>query len=188
MSKRKAHYTDYVAKQICEKIAMGKSLKKALEEIGPMAPVMTTFWRWLDEYPEFREKYERARQMQGDIHADTMLDLANEAIATPGKAAAIRVATDILKWQAEIRDPKKYGPKAIVKEKDKTMSTDELRKEIKKLEDELGVKAVPGMNTAPNFTRKDVPPSGETAPAPNPASEDSHSAAHLNFEAPERLQ
>lgn len=185
MSKKRAHYTFYVANQICEKIALGMSLKKTLEEI-PLAPLMPLFWRWLDEYPEFRERYERARQMAADIHADTMLDMAHDAVANPSKASAIRVATDILKWQAEIRDPKKYGPKAQVKEKDKAMSPDELRKEIAKLEHELGVKAVPGMNTAPNFVRKDQP-SAEPAPAPNPPS-DSHSAAHCDFEAPERLQ
>lgn len=191
MSKRRAHYTDYVAKQICEKIALGNSLKATLAEIGPMAPSMPTFWRWLDEYPEFKAKYDRARQMQADIHADTMLDMARDAFDNPSKAAAIRVATDILKWQAEIRDPKKYGPKAVQKETQGKLSPDDLRKEIAKLEQELGVKAVPGMNTAPNFTRK--PESEQSSseqsdsPAADPRSE-SHSEAHLTFVAPERLQ
>lgn len=154
MSKRRAHYTVRIANMICEKIALGNSLKSALEEVGPLAPGMPTFWRWLDEYPEFRTRYDRARQMQGDIHADVMLDLAAEAINTPSKAAAIKVAADILKWQAEIRDPRRYSRGAIPDEPKKPMSADQLRKEIKVLELELGVKAVPGMNTAPNFKRK----------------------------------
>lgn len=157
MSKRRAHYTVRIANMICEKIALGNSLKSALDEVGPLAPSMPTFWRWLDEYPEFLTRYKRARQMQGDIHADVMLDLAAEAINNPSKAAAIKVAADILKWQAEIRDPKSYSRSAIPDEPKKALSPAQLRAEIKALELDLGVKAVPGMNTAPNFTRKDSP-------------------------------
>lgn len=162
MSKRRAHYTVRIANMICEKIALGNSLKSALEEVGPLAPAMPTFWRWLDEYPEFLTRYKRARQMQGDIHADVMLDLAAEAINNPSKAAAIKVAADILKWQAEIRDPKSYSRSAIPDEPKKALSPAQLRAEIKALEMDLGVKVVPGMNTAPNFVRKeDVPVENE---------------------------
>lgn len=158
MSKRRAHYTVRIANMICEKIALGNSLKSALEEVGPLAPAMPTFWRWLDEYPEFLVRYQRARKMQGDIHADVMLDLAADAINNPSKAAAIKVAADILKWQAEIRDPKSYSRGSIPEDKPKPMSPAQLRAEIKLLEADLGVKVVPGMNTAPNFVRKeDVP-------------------------------
>lgn len=150
---------------------MGKTLEIALQEAGPLAPTMTTFWRWLNEFPAFKEAYERARQMQADVHADRMLGFVDEVIKTPSKAGAIRVAADILRWQAEVRDPKKYGPKAQATETKAKLSPDELKKEIAALELELGVKAVPGMNTAPNFTRKpeaapNVPPKGEAPPAP----------------------
>jgi hypothetical protein len=176
MSKRRAHYVVRIADQICEQIALGHSMKDALAAVGVLAPALPVVWRWLSEYPEFKEKYDRARQMQADIHADKMLEMADEALRIPSKAAAIRVAADILKWQAEIRNPQKYGSKVQHEVVKSVMKPEDLKKEIAALEAELGIKAVPGMNTAPNFARKKVvdtvveddetmPPAG-SAPAP----------------------
>lgn len=154
MTKRKSHYTPRAADDICTAIALGKTLREALDEMGVLAPTVQTVWNWQDSIPEFGEKMERARQFSADGHADMMLEMAREAIKNPSKAAAIRVASDILKWQAEIRNQKKYGSKVQHELTKPPMSPLELRAEIKALEAELGVKAVPGMNTAPVFTRK----------------------------------
>lgn len=180
MTKRKSHYTPRAADDICTAIALGKTLRQALAEMGVLAPTVQTVWNWQDTIPEFGEKMERARQFSADGHADMMLEMANEAINNPSKAAAIRVASDILKWQAEIRNQKKYGSKVQHEVAAKALSPAELRAEIKALETELGVKAVPGMNTAPVFTRKteaELAAAGgpaareveEPAPTPNPA-------------------
>lgn len=173
MTKRKSHYTPRVAEEICTLIALGKTLRQALAEIGILAPSVQTVWNWQESKPEFAAKMESARQFSADGHADMMLEMASEAIKNPSKAAAIRVASDILKWQAEIRNQKKYGSKVQHELAAKALSPAELRAEIKSLEAELGVKAVPGMNTAPVFTRKTeeelaakVAPSGEHPPAP----------------------
>lgn len=117
---------------------MGETIKAALAK-EPLAPNLPTFWKWLDEFPEFREKYERARQMQADIHADRILEMAADVIANPRVAAAYKVASDILKWQAEIRDPKKYGQKVQHELKAPPLKPDDLKAEIKRLEEELGV-------------------------------------------------
>lgn len=154
MTKRRAHYTPRIAEDICELVALGKTLRQALVEVGPLAPTIATVWKWQDSVPEFGEKMERARQFSADGHADLMLEMAQQVIATPSKASAIKVASDILKWQAEIRNSKKYGSKVQHELTKPPMSPLELRAEIKALEAELGVKAVPGMNTAPVFTRK----------------------------------
>lgn len=166
MSKRRAHYCVRIANALCEKIALGNSLKGALDAVGPLAPTMPTFWRWLDEFPEFRVKYERARQMQGDVLADEILDMAKLVIEKPSLASAVRVASDILMWQAGIRDTK-YNTKVVPDTKPPLLTPDQLRSEVKKLEGELGVKAVPAMNTAPQHV-----PSAKSAPAPKPAADD----------------
>lgn len=163
MSKRRAHYCVRVANSICEKIALGFSLRNALDEVGPLAPSMPVFWRWLDEYPGFLEKYQRARQMQGDVLADEMLDMAKMVIDKPSLASAIRVASDILQWQAGIRDPK-YNSKAPPEEKKKHLPVDVLKKEILRLEADLGVKAAPGMDTAKRHKKEE--PMEEASPAP----------------------
>jgi hypothetical protein len=139
MTKRAAHYAPRIAKDICREIAMGATLKKALDKVGYLAPSMTTFWRWLDEHADFREMYERARQLQADSDADRMRELAEEVIERPNAATAIRVATDILKWQAEVRNKTKYGNKTEDPRAAKPLNPADLRKEIKRLETELGV-------------------------------------------------
>lgn len=164
MSKRKAHYCVRIAKAVCQEIALGSGVKRALEKVGPLAPTVATFWRWLEEYPEFRERYDRACQMQASMHADRILELAETALATPNMASAVRVAMDIYKWNAEMRDPAKFSPKAPQEHKAPPKTVQEMRNEIKRLEDELGVNAQPGMVTA----KRQPAEGGTPAPAPNP--------------------
>lgn len=161
---RKAHYTIRIADRICEAIALGSTIKAALEA-EPLGPSLATFWKWLDEYGEFREKYERARQLQADMHADDMLQCARDAVKFPKNAPAYRVAADILKWQAEIRDSKKYGTKVQHELKAPPLKPDDLRAEIARLEAELGVSAT--TMTEPNPSQA-APPVKEPA-AENPA-------------------
>lgn len=139
-SRRPAHYTVRIANRLCEHIALGCTIKAALAK-EPLGPNLTLFWRWLDEYPEFRVKYERARQMQADVHADRILEISQEVVESPSKAAAFKVAADILRWQAEIRDPKKYGQKVQHELKAPPLKPDDLRAEIARLEKDLGVPA-----------------------------------------------
>lgn len=137
MGGRKAHYTTRIAKRLCEHIALGATLKKALEK-EPMGPTVPQFWRWIDEYPEFRDMYERARTLQADLMADTIMEMAENVLRTPKFAPAYKVAADILRWQAEIRNPGKYGSKIQVDVK-KSLDPTQLRSEIKQLETELGL-------------------------------------------------
>lgn len=137
--KRKAHYTVRMAKELCQHIALGCTLNESLEKLGYLAPSMASVWRWLDEFPEFREMYERARQLQADVHADRMLEMSREVITKPAAAAAYRVGIDVLKWQAEVRNKSRYGKTAEDPGKNKPLDPAKLRAEIKRLEVELGV-------------------------------------------------
>lgn len=136
---RRAHYTIRTGKLINEQIAIGKSLQQALDVVGYLAPSVPMFWRWLEEHPDFREQYDRARQLQADVHADRMLELGQEVIGKdPKLSGAYRVAKDILQWQAEVRNSGVYGRKKEAK-KTTHMEPEKLRAEIKRLEKELGV-------------------------------------------------
>ncbi len=136
---RVAVYTLRMADKICEFIALGQTIKQALINAGPLAPTLNLFWKWLEEHGEFRERYDRARLMQADIHADTMLEMASDAITEPNKASAYKVASDILKWQAAMRNPKLYGDKVQHEMKSAPMDANKLKSEIANLEKELGV-------------------------------------------------
>lgn len=140
MGKRAGHYTAYVADQICERIALGDTLEKALEHVGHLAPSMNSVWKWIDQHADFREKYERARQLQADTNADLMLQIAHDVLQSPRcQAAEYRVCIDVLKWQAEVRNRAKYGSKSEDPGKNKPLDPAKLRAEIKRLEAELGV-------------------------------------------------
>lgn len=139
MTKRAAHYNPRIAREICEAIVEGDTLEEALARIGFLAPNIITVYRWLDIYPEFKDKYELARTLQADQHADRMLTMSREVLSKPTQSTAYRVAVDILKWQAEIRNPGKYGKKIDESGKKKPMDPAKLRAEIKRLEAELGV-------------------------------------------------
>ncbi|MND00748.1 hypothetical protein D3C83_194730 [compost metagenome] len=49
------------------------------------------------------------------------------------------MATDVLKWQAEKRNPAKYAPKDVDSKSKKALNQQEIRKEIARLEGELGI-------------------------------------------------
>ena|SRR5688572_9940226 len=138
MGGRKAHYTTRIAKRLCEHIALGATVAEALQR-EPLAPTVPTFWRWLDEYPEFQEMYQRARKLQADLAADTILTMAKNVLENPRFAPAYKVASDILRWHAEMNNPQRYSPKMVVEHKSTPLDPTKLKGEIKQLEKELGM-------------------------------------------------
>lgn len=162
---RHTHYNLRIANRICEHIASGRSLKEALAK-EPLSPSVTMIFRWLDSYPAFREKYERARLMQADVHADTMMEMAEEVLKNPQKASAYRVASDILQWQASMRNPKVYGSKVTVENKAPAMNAAQVKAEIAALEKELNV------DTESTRKSRDADEKPAAQPSPNP--EDSY--------------
>lgn len=153
---RKARYTQRVALRICEHIALGDTVQKALAK-EPLAPAMSTFWKWLDEHQEFREWYERARRIQADLRVDHLSEMAAQVIKKPKLASAFKVATDIYRWQAEVTNPKKYGKQPEVSVTLNLPDASALRDEINRLEKELGViqaevKEVPALSAPDSET------------------------------------
>lgn len=137
MGGRKAHYTTRIAKRLCEHIALGDTLQKALAR-EPLGPNITMFWRWLDEYPEFREMHERARMLQAELVADSIMEMAENVLRNPKFAPAYKVAADILKWQAEVRNPARYGAKVQLQHV-VPLDSVKMKAEIVQLEKELGL-------------------------------------------------
>lgn len=100
---RPSKYSDKVANTICERIAEGEGLITicAAEDM----PSKTTVFRWLEEKPEFRDKYTRAREDQAEVHADEILTIAD----TEEDVNRAKVRIDARKWTASKLRPKKYG-------------------------------------------------------------------------------
>lgn len=86
-------------------IADGGTWRTAQDELKVSS---FTLSKWLMENEALAKQYTRAREAQGDIYADRVIDTAMDASLDPQVA---RVRIDALKWAAGKRKPKVYGDK-----------------------------------------------------------------------------
>lgn len=100
---RPSGYSEEVAGTICQEIMEGKSLRTICA--GKDMPSASTVYAWLGQSPEFQDMYARAREIQADVLADEILEIA-DADLDPNRA---RVMIDARKWLAGKLRPKKYG-------------------------------------------------------------------------------
>jgi hypothetical protein len=126
---RPSLYTEKLADEICRRLAEGESLRAICREDG--MPGVRTVFDWLEADESFRTKYARAREVQAELMADELLEIADdgqndwmEKFYKDGEAAGwaengealrrsqLRVATR--QWIAAKLLPKKYGDKTQV--------------------------------------------------------------------------
>lgn len=74
---RPSKYNFELATTICERLAAGESLKGICRSQG--MPPHQTVLRWALTIPEFRDQYKLARDIQAEIIADEILDIADNA-------------------------------------------------------------------------------------------------------------
>jgi hypothetical protein len=103
---RPTDYTEDLVNSICERIADGESLKHITD--GADMPSRVTVHAWLIKHPSFLNKYEAAREMQADVYADEMEEIARDTTLDVQRA---RLIVDTRKWVAAKLKPKKYGEK-----------------------------------------------------------------------------
>lgn len=100
-------YTDEIAKEICDRLAAGESLRAMCSEDDRL-PHESTVRRWdVEDVEGFSTRYARARAFQADHYADRIVDGALNAT----DAALGRLHMDALKWAASKLAPKRYGDK-----------------------------------------------------------------------------
>jgi hypothetical protein len=93
-------------------------------------PGKTTVIRWLAKFPEFRDQYARAREVQADALLDECLEIADDASGDfvtrqtdngPVQAvdyehiARSKLRVDTRKWAVARLAPKKYGERVAVR-------------------------------------------------------------------------
>jgi hypothetical protein len=125
---RPSKFSQETADTICERLALGESLRAVCS--GDDMPSQSMVFRWLasEEHAEFREQYARAREAQADSLFDEILDIADdgsndwmerknqegENIGWQENGEALRrsaLRVDARKWMAGKLQPKKYGDK-----------------------------------------------------------------------------
>lgn len=126
VSKKKAKqgaptlYTEKLAEKICEKLANTEwGVHRVAKEFGITA---TSIFKWLNNYPEFADKYARAREMQAEFMAQSILDIADDSrsdtiITKKGDIPNTewinrsKLRVDSRKWLMSKLAPRKYGDK-----------------------------------------------------------------------------
>jgi len=106
---RPSSYTDDIAREICERIANGESLRRIC--LDEHMPSRITVHAWLldDRYAEFLTKYTRARELQAENFADEMTDIADFGEVDKDHINRDRLRIETRKWIASKLKPKKYG-------------------------------------------------------------------------------
>lgn len=106
MTGRPSTYTEEMGNRICDKLTEGVSLRKMC--MGDDFPHASTVYVWLDRFPEFADKYTRAREAATEDMLEAILEIADDpTIDTQDK----RVRIDARKWAMGKLKPKKYGDK-----------------------------------------------------------------------------
>lgn len=106
MTGRPSTYTEEMGNLICDKLTEGTSLRKLC--MSDEFPNASTVYVWLDRFPEFAEKYARAREAATEDMLEDILEIADDAtIDVQDK----RVRIDARKWAMGKLKPKKYGEK-----------------------------------------------------------------------------
>lgn len=121
---RPTDYTEAQADLICEQIA---STTRSMKSVCQLLDIpVGTVLAWLAREATFQEKYARAKEMQADLLAEEILDIAddgsndlmtvvkgNEAYEVENKEVVnrSRLRVDSRKWIASKLKPKKYGDK-----------------------------------------------------------------------------
>lgn len=116
---RPSTYTQELADNICEQLALGNSMRTvcAADEM----PAMSTVFKWLRENESFSEQYARAKQESSDYMAEELADISDKALedayaggenkAVNAIVNAHRMRIDTRKWLMSKMKPKKYGEK-----------------------------------------------------------------------------
>lgn len=127
-SGRPPEFNQKIADVICERIALGESLRNICKD--PAMPAMATVFRWLTEEDKktFKEQYAHAREEQTETLIDEIFDIADdgrndwmEKIAPNGKPLGwivngeavqrSKIRIEARQWYAGKVKPKKYGTK-----------------------------------------------------------------------------
>lgn len=91
-------------------ISEGRGVRRGCIETGICREV---FYSAMREYKPLADQYARARETEADVHADAVMEVAEDESLDWGEK---RIRIDALKWSAAVRRPKLYGQKVEVTE------------------------------------------------------------------------
>lgn len=113
---RPRKYSKKLAGEICELIASGLSLRKALDKLGkPISENRIREILCIDK--EFSTNYALACRRRAEVYAEQILDIADESSDGTGpEQAKARLRVDARKWVVSKMLPKQYGDRLSVEQ------------------------------------------------------------------------
>lgn len=152
MKERKVHrpdvtYSDEIAKEICETIAVTPIGLIKLCDMNQHWPTYRAIYKWNLSRPEFAKMFRQAKKDQADTFVDQCIDIADDSgfdatINAEGKAVCkndsinrARLRVDTRRWVASKLKPIKYGEKSISDNKHK-VSVEDLTRKVREAKDE----------------------------------------------------
>ena len=123
-------YTAELATAICERIALGESVRLICADED--MPAQSTVYKWLEDNPAFTEQYTRARARQAEFMLDEILEIADDTTqdteygdagpkANAEWISRSKLRVDARKWAMSKLAPKKYGDKLDLTSGDKPL-------------------------------------------------------------------
>lgn len=125
MTGRPSTYTEAKAEEICAKLAEGLSLREICR--AEDMPHVSTVFRWIEAYEDFRDRYARAREAQAHNMAEELMEIADdgsndwmerqrqdgsiETVLNSEHVQRSRLRVDSRKWLLSKMLPKVYGDK-----------------------------------------------------------------------------
>ena len=136
---RPTKFTKALGQRICAGIASGRSLRKVSQDKG--MPNISTVMYWLldEDKKDFLEQYKAARDIQAEIWADELTDIADDSsndymerelrdghtidVVNTENIQRSRLRVDTRKWIASKLKPKKYGDRLDLTSKGEKLPT-----------------------------------------------------------------
>ena len=112
---RPSSYSPELATRFCDALAVSTAAIKYVCASDPEFPSETTVYEWTNKFPEFADKYARARARQADIYIQQIIEIADNEDRDTLNSVAVsrdRLKIDTRKWIACKLLPKVYGDKA----------------------------------------------------------------------------
>lgn len=96
-----------MAHTVCERISNGESLNAVCHDVG--MPSRQTIYNWLRERAEFAQQYALARELQVEVFAEQIIDLADGVDASSSADVnKVKLQIDARKWYAAKVSPRKF--------------------------------------------------------------------------------
>lgn len=102
---RPSKYSKKLCDEILLRIASGETLRTICN--SPDIPARKTICHWLLQKEEFRNQYTIARELQAELLAEEILEIADKATDTDFRSAKLQI--DARKWFASKVAPKRFG-------------------------------------------------------------------------------